>query len=129
MATCRRSVWLALPLPVIIVIVTLAALGLGLSALNVYYRDFRYLLSFALQLGFFATPIIYSLDLVPSQWRDLYAILNPVATVIDDLRRIMIHGQWPDPLINAGALVWACLLLWVGFTIFRRLERQFADRV
>jgi lipopolysaccharide transport system permease protein len=107
----------------------LAAVGLGLSALNVYYRDIRYVLTFSLQLGFFASPVIYSLDLVPSAWRDLYAILNPVATVIDDVRRIMIHGQWPDPLINAGAFVWACVLLWVGYWVFSRLERQFADRV
>jgi lipopolysaccharide transport system permease protein len=121
--------WIVLPIPVIIAAVTLAAIGLGLSALNVYYRDFRYVLTFSLQLAFFASPIIYPLTLIPASWRDLYAILNPVATVIDDIRRIMIHHQWPDPLINAGAFLWACLLLFLGYVVFRRLERQFADRV
>ena len=120
--------WLALPLPVAVLVVFAAACALGLSSLNIYYRDVRYVLPFALQLGVFATPVAYPLSLIPSEWRELYAILNPVAAAIDALRRIVLHGRWPDPTITLGALLWSLVLLTLAALLFKRLERGFADR-
>ena len=121
--------WLALPVPVLIIVMFAGACALGLSSLNIYYRDVRYVLPFALQLGVFASPVAYPLSLIPSAWREPYAILNPIAAAIDALRRIVLHGRWPDPSITLGALGWSLLLLVLGALLFKRLERGFADRV
>lgn len=121
--------WLAVPIPIVILVLAATALGLGVSGLNVYYRDVRYVLPFVIQLGLFGSPVIYSLQQVPAGYRSAYAVLNPVAAGIDGLRRTMLHGQWPDPLVSVGALAWCLVLLMGGYTLFKRLERGFADRV
>nr|MDQ3822493.1 ABC transporter permease [Actinomycetota bacterium] len=120
--------WIALPVPVVVLVLFGAACALGLSSLNIYYRDVRYVLPFVLQLGLFATPVAYPLSLIPSAWREAYAILNPVAAAIDALRRIVLHGRWPDPTITVGALLWSLVLLTLAALLFKRLERGFADR-
>jgi lipopolysaccharide transport system permease protein len=121
--------WLALPLPVVLLAAAAAAVGLGLSALNVYYRDVRYALPFVLQLGLFASPVVYPLSAVPGTWRTVYAILNPVAAAIDALRRIVIHRTWPDFAVTFAAIGWALLLGLAAYYLFKRLERGFSDRV
>ena len=120
--------WLALPIPVVILVVFAAACAIGLSSLNIYYRDVRYVLPFVLQLGLFATPVAYPLALIPSGWREPYAIANPIAAAIDALRRIVLHGRWPDPSMTLGALGWSLLLLVFAAFLFKRLERGFSDR-
>jgi lipopolysaccharide transport system permease protein len=121
--------WLALPLPVLVLAMTAAAVGLGLSGLNVYYRDVRYALPFVLQLGLFASPVVWSLSTVPGKWRNLYAILNPIAAAVDALRRIVLHREWPDFWVLFAALGWALLLAVLAYILFKRLERGFSDRV
>jgi len=121
--------WLALPLPLLLVAVAAAAFSLALSAINVYYRDVRYALPFLLQLALFATPVVYSLDSVPGRWRDAYAILNPVAAVIDAVRRTVLHGAWPDFAVLGGAFLWSLFLVACAYVLFERLERGFADNV
>jgi ABC-type polysaccharide/polyol phosphate export permease len=120
--------WLALPIPVLILVLFSAACALGLSSLNIYYRDVRYVLPFLLQVGLFATPVAYSLSLVPEEWRELYAILNPIAAAIDAVRRIVLHGRWPDLSMTFGSLGWSLLLLVLAAFLFKRLERGFSDR-
>src|SRR6266446_4072842 len=121
--------WVALPLVLAIVVLFAAAFGLGLSGLNVYYRDVRYVLPFVLQLGLFASPVIYSLASVPAGWRDFYEVINPLAAAIDGLRRIVLHDEWPQFGITFGALGWCALLAIGGYALFKRLERGFTDRV
>jgi len=121
--------WLALPLVLGIVVLLAAAFGLGLSGLNVYYRDVRYVLPFVLQLGLFASPVIYSLASVPAGWRDFYEVINPLAAAIDGLRRIVLHDEWPQFGITLGALGWCALLAIGGYAVFKRLERGFTDRI
>jgi homopolymeric O-antigen transport system permease protein len=121
--------WIAFPVPLLIVVLTAAAIGLTLSSLNVYYRDVRYALPFLLQIGLFATPVVYDLSEIPSGWRRLYGILNPVAGSIDGIRRTVLAGKWPDAVVTLGALGWAVLLLLAGLALFKRLERGFSDRV
>jgi lipopolysaccharide transport system permease protein len=120
--------WLALPLPALILIAFAAAIALTLSSLNIYYRDVRYVLPFVLQIGLFASPITYSLSLIPRGWRDIYAILNPLAAAVDALRRMVLHARWPDPVITFGALGWSLLLALLAYALFKRLERGFSDR-
>jgi len=121
--------WLALPLVLAIVVLFAAAVGVGLSGLNVYYRDVRYVLPFVLQLGLFASPVVYSLASVPAGWRDFYEVINPLAAAIDGLRRIVLHDEWPQFGITFGALAWCAFLAIGGYALFKRLERGFTDRI
>jgi lipopolysaccharide transport system permease protein len=121
--------WFALPIPILLVVLAASALGVGLSCLNVYYRDVRYVLPFVLQLGLLATPIAYSLSLVPGQWRTLFVVVNPVGEAIDSFRRIVIHHTWPDWPVALGVTAWTLVLFGLAFALFKRLERGFADRV
>lgn len=121
--------WVALPVPALVLVLFAAACALGLSSLNIYYRDVRYVLPFVLQLGLFASPVAYPLSLIPSGWREIYAIANPIAAAIDTLRRIVLHGRWPDPSVTVGALAWSLVLFVLAALLFKRLERGFSDRV
>jgi len=120
--------WLAIPLLILVLVVFASGFGFCLSAINVYYRDVRYALPFLLQLGLFASPVVYSLQAVPGRWRELYGILNPAAAAIDGFRRVFVHRDWPDVSITLGALGWASMLFVLGLVFFKRLERGFADR-
>jgi lipopolysaccharide transport system permease protein len=121
--------WLAIPIPVVLLMAFAAAVSAAFSAINVYYRDIKYALPFVIQLGLFASPVIYPLATIPEEWRTIYATLNPVAAAIDALRRTMLHGEWPDWGPTMAAMGWSLLLLVIGFALFKRLERGFADRV
>ena len=121
--------WVVLLVPVLIVTLSLSALSLALSALNVYYRDVRYAVPFIFQLGLFASPVVYPLQVIPSPWDRVYGIVNPVAGAIDAMRDIVVHGHWPDAVVTLGALGWSCVALVIGYFFFKRLERGFADRV
>src|SRR3954470_1482614 len=121
--------WVAIPLVVLTLVLFSAAVGTALSAVNVYYRDVRYALPFILQLMLFASPVVYSLSVVPSKWRTAYAILNPAAAAIDSTRRIFVHQEWPHFVPLLGAMAWSAVLLWGAYTLFKRLERGFSDRM
>jgi lipopolysaccharide transport system permease protein len=116
-------------LPFFILLELMAAVGVGfwLSALNVKYRDVRYLVPFLVQFWMFASPIVYSSSLVPARWRTLYA-LNPMVGVVDGFRWSFLGTAAPGPVIAVSAL--ATLALFVGGAFyFRRMEAQFADVV
>ena len=66
---------------------------------------------------------------VPSGWRDLYAIVNPLAAAIDGVRRIVLHGDWPHMWLTLAALGWTVALVTGSYALFKRLERGFADRI
>jgi lipopolysaccharide transport system permease protein len=121
--------WLAMPLVILLLLVAATAFSLPLSAVNVYYRDVRYALPFILQLGLFASPVVYSLDVVPERWREAYAILNPVAAAIEGFREIFVHRSWPDFSITLAALGWSLVALGLGYAFFKRIERGISDRV
>ena len=101
--------------------------GLWLCALNVEYRDFRYIVPFIVQFGLYVSPVGFSSSVVPGKWRALFS-LNPVVGVIDGFRWSLLRGQplawWPD-LMNS-VLVTAFLYI-SGIWYFRRMERGFAD--
>ena len=121
--------WVMVPVPVLILVVTAAALSLALGALNVYYRDVKHALPFILQLGLFASAVIFPLSILPYPLETIWGILNPVAGAISALREIMVNGHWPDMAITLGALGWSLVLLILAYTGFKRFERSFADRI
>jgi lipopolysaccharide transport system permease protein len=110
-----------------------SALGVGiwLAALNVNYRDVRYVLPFMTQLWLFATPIAYSAQpaqLVSPEWRSVYA-LNPMVGVVEGFRWAVLGRGTPTSDILAASVASTLVLLVSGLWYFRRVERTFADRV
>ena len=125
-----RPGWQALWLPAFFLLAFVTALGVGLwlSALNVEYRDVRYLVPFLVQFWMYATPIAYPSSLLPEPWRTLYG-LNPMAGVVEGFRWALLGAQTrPGPLIAASALA-ALVVLVTGAFYFRRMEKTFADVV
>jgi lipopolysaccharide transport system permease protein len=122
--------WRALAILPLIGLAVLTSLGaaLWLAALNVEYRDVRYVVPFLTQVWLFATPIAYPSSLLPEGWRMLYAI-NPMVGVVEGFRWALLDaGTAPGPLILVSVLV-ALALLVSGAFYFRRMEATFADVV
>ena len=117
-------IWL--PAFLLLAVITALGVGLWLSALNVEYRDVRYIVPFLTQFWMFATPIVYPSTLLQKPWRTIYA-LNPMVGVIEGFRWALLGTNTkPGPLIAASALA-AVVLLIGGAFYFKRMERNFAD--
>lgn len=118
---------LALPLFTLLALLTSAGAGLWLAALNVEYRDFRYVVPFIVQFGLYVSPVGFSSAIVPEKWRLVYS-LNPIVGVIDGFRWAISAGQasiyGPGLIIS---LVVTGVFLASGIWYFRRMERTFAD--
>jgi lipopolysaccharide transport system permease protein len=112
----------------LLALITALAVGLWLSALNIQYRDVKYVVPFLAQLWMFATPVVYSSKSVPVKWRSLYG-LNPMAGVVEGFRWAILgrnSGFGPIVPISIAAVL---ILLVTGLIYFRRMERSFADLV
>lgn len=119
-------VWL--PLFLLLALVTALGFGLWLSALNLKYRDVRYVVPFLTQLWLFATPIAYSSTILPERWQLVYG-LNPMAGVVKGFRWALLGTKAsPGPIVVASSLA-ALLILISGAFYFRRMEKTFADFV
>ncbi len=117
-----------LPWLVAIEAVFLVSASLIVSAMNVFYRDVKYIVPLALQLGMFVTPIIYPVSTVPQRWQSLY-LLNPMAVVIDGMRRIVLYGQSPDLRLLGLSTVIVAALAVLAYGYFKRVEVKFADLI
>jgi lipopolysaccharide transport system permease protein len=123
--------WQIALLPSFVVLGLLASLGpsLWITAVNVKYRDFRYVIPFIVQFGLYVSPVGFSSDIVPQQWRLVYS-LNPIVGVIDGFRWCLLGGQarlyLPGLWTSIGV---AAFFLWLGIRQFRKLEKEFADLI
>jgi lipopolysaccharide transport system permease protein len=121
--------WRIVTLPFFTAIAFAAAMGVGLwfSALNVKYRDFRFIVPFIVQFGLYISPVGFSSSIIPQQWRLLYS-LNPMVGVIDGFRWAIlgrsVELHWLGFLLSTGLVL---LLLTTGISYFRKTERTFAD--
>jgi lipopolysaccharide transport system permease protein len=123
--------WRILVLPAFILLAFCASVGPGLwiTALNVKYRDFRYIIPFIVQFGTYVSPVGFSSSVVPEQWRLVYS-LNPMVGVIDGFRWCLLDGQ--SELYVPGLAISTCVtlfFLWLGIHQFRRMEKSFADLI
>lgn len=123
--------WQIVLLPGFILLGLLASLGpsLWITALNVKYRDFRYIIPFILQFGLYVSPVGFSSGVVPQQWRLLYSV-NPMVGVIDGFRWCILNGE--SQLYLPGLILSLCVgtfLLWLGISRFRKMEKHFADLI
>ncbi len=125
--------WRILTLPLFVALAFLAAIGPGLwiTALNVKYRDFRYVIPFLVQFGLYASPVAYSSTVIRERFGDTFFLvysLNPMVGVIDGFRWAILGGQariyWPG---FALSLLFVGLFLALGVWHFRKTEKTFAD--
>lgn len=116
-----------LPLFLLLAFLPVAGAGLWLSALNVKYRDFRYVVPFLLQFGLYVSPVGFASSIVPEKWRLLYA-LNPMVGVIDGFRWALLSGtgelNWPGIALSTAL---SLTVVVTGFWYFRKTERVLAD--
>lgn len=121
--------WRVITLPIFLILAFLPVAGAGLwfSALNVKYRDFRYLVPFILQCGLYVSPVGFVSSIVPEKWRLFYS-LNPMVGVIDGFRWALLRGgadiYWPGLIIST---ILSIILVCSGVWFFRRSERLLAD--
>jgi lipopolysaccharide transport system permease protein len=116
-----------LPLFILLAIATSMGVGLWLSALNVKYRDFQYIVPFMIQLGFYASPVVYPASMFPKSLAFLLG-LNPMAGVIEGFRWALLGTAIPSGLIfvSVGIVI---VILVSGMYYFRRMEQYYADIV
>ena len=119
----------ALPALVLLTLATSLGVGLWLSAMNVRYRDVKYVVPFLTQFWLFATPVAYPSSLLGQPWRTVYA-LNPMVGVVEGFRWALLGGARPAPVaVMATSALSAAVILTTGAFYFRRMERTFADVV
>jgi lipopolysaccharide transport system permease protein len=119
-------IWL--PFLLLLAFVTALGVGMWLSALNVEFRDIRYVLPFLTQFWMFATPIVYPSSLLSEPWRTIYG-LNPMVGVVEGFRWALLGTQTaPGPIVIVSSLA-ALLILVGGAFYFRKMEKTFADLV
>ena len=116
--------------PVFVALALLAALsvGLWLSALNVQYRDVRYVINFMVQFWFFITPVIYPSSIVKTHWKQILLGVNPMSGVVEGFRWCLFGKPAPGPM-TAVSVATILVLLVGGLFYFRRMEKTFADVV
>jgi len=121
--------WQIVLLPVFLLLAFIASMGIGLwiTALNVKYRDFRYIVPFIVQFGLYISPIGFNSSVVSEKYRLLYS-LNPMVGVIDGFRWCLLRGEQviylPSMAISVGVSI---LFMWLGIRRFRSMEKSFAD--
>jgi lipopolysaccharide transport system permease protein len=126
MTPSLRLLWI--PVFVLLTMATALGVALWLSALNVEYRDVRYVVPFLTQFWLFATPVAYPSSLLSEPWRTIYG-LNPMVGVVEGFRWALLNvGNAPGAMLGASSVASAVLVV-SGAYYFRRLERTFADRV
>jgi len=121
--------WRIIMLPLFLLLALVSSLGFGLwlAALNVKYRDFRYIVPFIVQFGLYISPVGFSSNIVPEKWRLLYSV-NPMVGVIDGFRWAVLGSNiklyWPGFILS---IVLTAGVFLTGLWYFRKTERVFAD--
>ena len=132
---CMFAIYRFLPpiqillLPVFIIIAFLCAFGVGLylTAVNVKYRDFRYIIPFIVQFGLYITPVGFSSSVIPEKWRLVYA-LNPMVGIVDGFRWCLLDEPIHWDTFGISMII-TLLFLWIGIRYFRKMEKTFADNI
>jgi ABC-type polysaccharide/polyol phosphate export permease len=119
------TVWV--PLLILIEVLFTIGITLAVSALIIQMRDLAQVLPIIIQLGLFATPVIWQFKRVPERWRIVYGFFSPLGPVIDDARRTMLLGLNPVPGPLLAAIAGTACYLALGYRLFKRFEVNFAD--
>ncbi len=119
--------WLLTPVLFVLLAALASAVAIPLGAMNVYYRDFRFAIPFAVQLWLFASPVAYPLSMVPPEWQPLYVALNPAAGLLDSFSSVLAAGTAPNWTYLGVSLLGTLVIGLLGYLLFKRLEPNFAD--
>jgi ABC-type polysaccharide/polyol phosphate export permease len=103
-----------------------STVSLILASLNVYYRDVRLASGFIIQLWFFATPVVYSIDKLPLKLK-LIAFLNPMTFIVENIRRCLVEGKGVVWWQYVVMIVFVIALFQLSYKIFLIMEKRFAD--
>lgn len=124
------ATWAMLWVPVLVLVQMVLMLGLVLlmSAVNVFYRDIRFIIPLLTQIWMYASPVIYPTSMVPPQLLPIY-MLNPMAGLIDSYRRVLLQGQPPMPAFLGVSAAISLILFFIGYRYFKRSESTFADLI
>lgn len=123
--------WYIFFLPLIIITQYILQQGIIFitSAINVYIRDAEYIINFFINMLFYATPILYSAKLFENSPLRWIIYLNPMATIINSYRDILYYQMMPNLTSVCIVLIVSCFLLYIGFKVFKKLEKGFAEEV
>src|SRR3984885_9067537 len=116
--------WIYLPVPLLALVIFTTGMTFFFAAANVYYRDVAHILQVVLSAWFYVTPIIYSIDMIPQQYRWIFK-LNPIIYVINGFRLAVYYGQLPKAPSIIASFVCAFVSLAVGFALFRKYQDNF----
>jgi ABC-type polysaccharide/polyol phosphate export permease len=119
---------LFLPLVFALLAVFTIGIALALSSLNVLYRDVSHLIEVVFMIWFYITPIVYSIDLIPQNYRNLL-LINPMSLVIESFRSIILHNNLPNATYLLGLFIYDIIVLFIGTAIFRSIEKSFAEEI
>lgn len=119
-----NSLWL--PLFVLMTLVAALSVSVWLSAMNVKYRDIRFVVPFVAQIWLFVTPIAYSASLLTEPWRTIYG-LNPMVGVVEGFRWALLGAATPPGMSTLISIIVTTVILVMGMYYFRRMEKSFAD--
>ena len=121
--------WHIIFLPLFVILAFLCAFGVGLylTAVNVKYRDFRYIIPFIVQFGLYITPVGFSSFIINDKYRMLYS-LNPMVGVIDGFRWCLLGDPMHWRSFIVSVIITGCFV-WLGVSYFRKMERTFADNI
>lgn len=117
-------------LPLLLLITGMLGYGIGLflSPINAIYRDVGIALPFFVQIGMYVTPVIYPVSFVPQDWQWVF-LFNPVATLLDTARAVLLGSPFPTLVAYAVLAIWTVLIFTLGFRTFRKLEPSIVDRI
>lgn len=122
--------WHIIFLPVIALIQYMLQLGIVMaaSAIDVYIRDAEYIINFFVQMLFYATPVLYSIDMFPERFRWILR-LNPMATIVESYRNIFYYHTIPNLFLLGMVFVASLIIMLIGILIFKKLEKGFAEEL
>ncbi len=122
--------WQSIIVPLLLLYLMLIASGLSMlfSALGVYYRDFIFALPFVIQVWQYASPVVYSIDLIPESYQLLYAI-NPMVGIVEGFRWALLGSTNLTPSAFAVSITVGLLAFPLGILVFKRVEHSFADKI
>ncbi len=98
------------------------------SALNVYFRDLEYILNIIVMIWFYLTPIVYTIDMVPEEYRTFF-LLNPMTNIIIFYRDILYYKQIPTFSSFGSILIYSILMIFIGYWVFQKLQKNFAEEL
>ena len=122
--------WYILLLPFIMILQYIMVLGITFvfAALNVFFRDLEYILSIVLMAWFYLTPIVYTIDMVPKEYREIFFI-NPMTSIIMFYREILYYKKIPDFSFFSNIVLYSIVMIFIGYFIFEKLQKSFAEEL